>query len=45
MDRLIGVIDVPRGFGTSMPMRWVFPIFFFLTTVSLLVLLLAHILD
>ncbi len=41
MDGLVGIIDPPRSFGASMPMRWVFPIFFSLTTVSLLVLLIG----
>lgn len=44
MGRLVGVVDLPRGFGASMPMRWVFPIFFFLTTTSLLILLGVHVL-
>lgn len=44
MGRLVGVIEPPRGFGTSLPMRWVFPIFFFLTTVSLVGLLFVRVL-
>ena len=44
MDRLVGDIDTPRSFGARMPMRWVFPIYFSITTVCLLVLLISHLL-
>ncbi len=44
IEQLIGMIEPPRGFGTRLPMRWVFPIFFSLTTASLVVLLIIHLL-
>ena len=40
--RLVGMIEAPRGFAKSLPIRWVFPIFYGLTTASLLVLLVVH---
>jgi len=45
LDRLVGSIEPPRGWGASLPMRWVFPIFFGLTTVSLVVLLVARLIS
>ncbi len=42
MGQMVGLIEPPAGFGTSLPMRWVFPIFFSLTTASLVVLLVLH---
>ena len=42
IGRIVGMIEPPAGFGTSLPMRWVFPIFFSLTTASLVVLLVLH---
>lgn len=44
MEQIVGHIEPPRGFGTRLPMRWVFPIFFTLTTASLVVLLVIHLL-
>ena len=44
MEKIVGMVEPPRGFGTSLPMRWVFPIFFSLTTASLVVLLVIHLL-
>ena len=44
METIVGMVEPPRGFGTSLPMRWVFPIFFSLTTASLVVLLVIHLL-
>jgi hypothetical protein len=42
MEHLVGTVDQPRGFGATMPMRWVFPIFYSLTAGALVVLLLVH---
>ena len=39
---LVGLIEPPRGFAASLPMRWVFPIFYGLTTVVLVLLLVVH---
>jgi len=44
MDRLVGFAEPPHRFASSLPMRWVFPIFFSLTTASLIVLLFIHLL-
>lgn len=41
---IVGRVEPPRGIGTSLPIRWVFPIFFGLTTASLVVLLVIHLL-
>ena len=42
METIVGMAEPPRGFASTMPMRWVFPIFFGLTTASLVVLLVIH---
>jgi hypothetical protein len=42
IGHLVGMLEPPRGFATRLPMRWVFPIFFSLTTASLVVLLVIH---
>ncbi len=44
MGPLVGMIEPPRGIGASLPMRWVFPIFFSLTTAALVVLLVVDLL-
>lgn len=44
MDRLVGDIDLPRSSVAGIPMRWVFPIYFSITTVCLLILLISHML-
>jgi len=44
MSSLIGMIEPPRGIGASLPMRWVFPIFYSLTTATLFVLLVIQLL-
>ncbi|MBK9120406.1 MAG: hypothetical protein IPM18_12510 [Phycisphaerales bacterium] len=44
MGSLVGMIEPPRGITASLPMRWVFPIFFCLTTMALAVLLVANVL-
>lgn len=44
MSSLVGMIEPPRGIGASLPMRWVFPIFFALTTAALFVLLAVQLL-
>jgi hypothetical protein len=42
MGPLVGMIEPPHGIAASLPMRWVFPIFFSLTTAALLLLLVFH---
>jgi hypothetical protein len=42
IGHLVGMLEPPRGIATRLPMRWVFPIFFSLTTASLVVLLVIH---
>lgn len=42
IGHLVGMLEPPRGFASRLPMRWVFPIFFSLTTASLVVLLVIH---
>lgn len=42
MSRLVGIIETPHGFARSLPIRWVFPIFFGSTTVCLAALLVVH---
>jgi hypothetical protein len=42
MSPLINSAEPPHRFASSLPMRWVFPIFFSLTTASLVVLLVIH---
>jgi hypothetical protein len=42
MGQLVNLAEPPRGFASSLPMRWVFPIFFTLTTAALVVLLVIH---
>lgn len=42
MVRLVGEIDPPRSSVAGIPMRWVFPIYFSITTVCLIVLLIGH---
>lgn len=43
LGQLVILAEPPRGFGSSLPMRWVFPIFFVLTTGALVALLVIHI--
>jgi hypothetical protein len=42
MARMVGSIEPPHGFATRLPVRWVFPIFFGITTAALIVQLLVH---
>ena len=38
MGRMVGTIEPPGGFGVWLPMRWLFPIYFGLSTAALVVL-------
>jgi hypothetical protein len=39
MDPIVGFIEPPGGFAARLPLRWVFPVFYGLTTAALVVLL------
>jgi hypothetical protein len=44
MGRMVGPIEPLSGLGARLPMRWLFPIYFSLSTAALLVLLVVHLL-
>jgi hypothetical protein len=44
MGRMVGTIEPLSGFGAWLPMRWMFPIYFSLSTAALLVLFVVHLL-
>ena len=44
MGRMVGAIEPLSGFGARLPMRWLFPIYFILSTAALAVLFVVHIL-
>ncbi|MBK9128024.1 MAG: hypothetical protein IPM13_09505 [Phycisphaerales bacterium] len=44
MGPLVGMIEPPHGIGASLPVRWVFPVFYSLTTAALLVLFILDLL-
>ena len=44
MGRMVGPIEPLSGLGARLPMRWLFPIYFSLSTAALLVLLVLHLL-
>ena len=44
MGRMVGTIEPLSGFGARLPMRWLFPIYFSLSTAALVVLLVVHLL-
>ena len=44
MGRVVGAIEPLSGFGARLPMRWLFPIYFVLSTAALVVLFVVHLL-
>jgi hypothetical protein len=44
MGRMVGTIEPLSGLGAGLPMRWLFPIYFSLSTAALLVLFVVHLL-
>jgi len=44
MGRMVGAIEPLSGFGARLPMRWLFPIYFSLSTAALAVLFVFHLL-
>ena len=44
MGRMAGTIEPLSGFGARLPMRWLFPIYFGLSTAALAALLVVHLL-
>ena len=44
MGRMVGTIEPLSGFGARLPMRWLFPIYFSLSTAALVVLLVVRLL-
>jgi hypothetical protein len=44
MGRMVGTIEPLSGFGAWLPMRWMFPIYFSLSTAALLVLFVVRLL-
>ena len=44
MGRMVGTIEPLSGFGAWLPMRWLFPIYFSLSTAALVVLCVVHLL-
>ena len=44
MGRMVGTIEPLSGFGVWLPMRWLFPIYFSLSTAALVVLCVVHLL-
>ena len=44
MGRFVGTIEPLGGFGAWLPMRWLFPIYFSLSTAALLALFVVHLL-
>jgi hypothetical protein len=44
MGRMVGTIEPLSGFGARLPMRWLFPIYFGLSTAALVVLFVVHLL-
>ena len=44
MGRMVGAIEPLSGFGARLPMRWLFPIYFSLSTAALVVLFVVHLL-
>ena len=44
MGRMVGALEPLGGFGARLPMRWLFPIYFSLSTAALVVLFVVHLL-
>ena len=44
MGRMVGTIEPLSGFGARLPMRWLFPIYFSLSTAALVALFVVHLL-
>ena len=44
MGRMVGPIEPISGLGAKLPMRWLFPIYFVLSTTALVALLVVHVL-
>jgi hypothetical protein len=44
MGRMVGTIEPLSGFGAWLPMRWLFPIYFSLSTAALVVLFVVNLL-
>ena len=44
IGRMVGTIEPLSGFGVWLPMRWLFPIYFILSTAALAVLFVVHLL-
>ncbi len=44
MGRMVGALEPLSGFGARLPMRWLFPIYFSLSTAALSVLFVIHLL-
>jgi hypothetical protein len=42
MGRMVGTIEPLSGLGARLPMRWLFPIYFILSTAALVVLFVVH---
>lgn len=44
MGRMVGTIEPLSGLGAKLPMRWLFPIYFILSTAALVALFVVHLL-